>query len=206
MVVHTIAIWFIAVATIACSCLPHHALACQVCYAAGPASLATSALVRRPLGNSPTGLTFAALHRSLQRQPVATAATIIVLRRVAVLVHQKRLRTFVLTEQKEIASDGSDPDDPSNVGEDAAQTIPDPTSALMIGTIGFYKRIISPLLPPACRFVPTCSQYGVQAIEKYGPPKGCILIAWRLLRCSPIGGKGYDPPKWPPVPFQYSSY
>lgn len=81
-----------------------------------------------------------------------------------------------------------------------------PMSAAMIGTIGIYKNWISPLLPPACRFVPTCSQYGVQAIEQYGPSKGVLLTAWRLMRCSPIGGKGYDPPKWPPVSFTYSSY
>ena len=79
-------------------------------------------------------------------------------------------------------------------------------STAMIATIGFYKEIISPILPPACRFVPTCSQYGVQAIERFGPTRGVILIAWRLLRCSPVGGKGYDPPKWPPVAFTYSSY
>jgi uncharacterized protein len=64
-------------------------------------------------------------------------------------------------------------------------------SVAMIATIGVYKKIISPLLPPACRFVPTCSSYGVQAIQEFGPTKGCILIAWRLLRCSPLGGKGY---------------
>jgi uncharacterized protein len=79
-------------------------------------------------------------------------------------------------------------------------------SAAMIGAIGFYKNFISPLLPPACRFVPTCSQYGVQAIKEFGPTKGAILTSWRLLRCSPLGGKGYDPPKWPPVPYTYSSY
>jgi uncharacterized protein len=79
-------------------------------------------------------------------------------------------------------------------------------SVAMIATIGFYKKIISPLLPPACRFVPTCSSYGVQAIQDFGPTKGCILIAWRILRCSPIGGKGYDPPRWPPVFYTYSSY
>lgn len=80
------------------------------------------------------------------------------------------------------------------------------SSMMMIITIGFYKDWISPLLPPACRFVPTCSQYGVQSIQTYGPLKGVILIIWRLLRCSPIGGKGYDPPKWPPVSYTYSSY
>mmetsp|Transcript_270 Transcript_270/g.365 ORF Transcript_270/g.365 Transcript_270/m.365 type:complete len:219 (+) Transcript_270:79-735(+) len=79
-------------------------------------------------------------------------------------------------------------------------------SASMVGTIGFYKNFISPLLPPACRFLPTCSQYGVQAIEEFGPSKGVALIAWRLLRCSPFGGRGYDPPKWPPVSYTYGSY
>lgn len=79
-------------------------------------------------------------------------------------------------------------------------------AAGMVGAIGFYKNFISPLLPPACRFLPTCSQYGVQAIEEFGPEKGLILIAWRLMRCSPFGGRGYDPPKWPPVAYNYGSY
>lgn len=79
-------------------------------------------------------------------------------------------------------------------------------SSAAIGALRFYKGFISPLLPPACRFVPTCSQYGVQAIQEFGTMQGCVLIAWRLLRCSPLGGKGYDPPKWPPVPYTYSSY
>jgi hypothetical protein len=79
-------------------------------------------------------------------------------------------------------------------------------SAVMIGAIGFYKKVISPALPPACRFVPTCSSYGVQAIQEFGPAKGLILIAWRILRCTPVGGRGYDPPKWPPVFYTYSSY
>lgn len=63
-------------------------------------------------------------------------------------------------------------------------------SQSMIMAIGFYKQFISPLLPPACRFLPTCSQYGVQAITEFGPTKGVILTAWRLARCSPLGGKG----------------
>ena len=76
----------------------------------------------------------------------------------------------------------------------------------MIMAIGFYKKWISPILPPACRFLPTCSQYGVQAIKEYGPTKGVILTAWRLARCSPSGGRGYDPPIWPPVAYNYGSY
>jgi putative membrane protein insertion efficiency factor len=82
----------------------------------------------------------------------------------------------------------------------------DPVSGSMVATIGFYKNIISPLLPPACRFLPTCSQYGVEAIERFGPMKGTILTAWRILRCSPFGGRGYDPPCWPPVFYTYGSY
>lgn len=79
-------------------------------------------------------------------------------------------------------------------------------SGSMIMAIGFYKEWISPLLPPACRFLPTCSQYGVQAIKEFGPNKGLILTAWRLARCSPFGGRGYDPPQWPPVAYTYGSY
>jgi putative membrane protein insertion efficiency factor len=76
----------------------------------------------------------------------------------------------------------------------------------MIMAIGFYKKWISPILPPACRFLPTCSQYGVQAIKEYGPSRGVLLTAWRLARCSPFGGRGYDPPRWPPVAYNYGSY
>ena len=50
------------------------------------------------------------------------------------------------------------------------------------------------------------TKLGVQAIQEFGPAKGGILTAWRLLRCSPFGGRGYDPPKWPPVPYNYGSY
>ena len=98
-----------------------------------------------------------------------------------------------------------DDQDRDDAGPDTQEDVPSMSSA-MIATIGIYKNFISPLLPPACRFVPTCSQYGVQAIKEYGPNKGVILTSWRILRCSPFGGKGYDPPKWPPVSYTYSSY
>lgn len=68
----------------------------------------------------------------------------------------------------------------------------------MIGMIRVYKNSISPMLPPNCRFVPTCSSYGLEAIEKFGPWKGGLLTTWRILRCNPTGGAGYDPPIWPP--------
>lgn len=59
--------------------------------------------------------------------------------------------------------------------------------------IYFYKYYISPLKPPSCRFTPTCSEYAVQALKKYGPVKGLYLAVRRILRCHPWGGSGYDP-------------
>ena len=64
----------------------------------------------------------------------------------------------------------------------------------LIGAIRFYQRAISPGLPPRCRFVPTCSKYALEAIEKYGPWKGGALAVRRFLRCHPFyKGNFYDP-------------
>ena len=56
-----------------------------------------------------------------------------------------------------------------------------------------YKRLLSPLLPQACRFHPTCSVYAVEAIDRHGPFKGSYLAARRLLRCHPFHPGGFDP-------------
>ena len=64
---------------------------------------------------------------------------------------------------------------------------------LLILPIRFYQKYISPLKPPTCRFTPTCSQYAIEAIRKHGPFKGLYLAVWRILRCNPWGGSGYDP-------------
>ena len=56
-----------------------------------------------------------------------------------------------------------------------------------------YKRWISPLLPPACRFTPSCSEYAIEALTKHGLLAGLGLTAWRLLRCNPLSRGGYDP-------------
>jgi putative membrane protein insertion efficiency factor len=56
-----------------------------------------------------------------------------------------------------------------------------------------YQILLSPLLPPACRFFPSCSHYAIQAFEKHGLLRGTHLAAWRLLRCQPFGRGGYDP-------------
>jgi putative membrane protein insertion efficiency factor len=66
-------------------------------------------------------------------------------------------------------------------------------SYIFIGLIYFYKTAISPHTPASCRFVPTCSQYALEAIKKYGPFKGGWLALRRILRCNPWGKSGYDP-------------
>lgn len=57
----------------------------------------------------------------------------------------------------------------------------------------FYRAAISPMLPPSCRFTPTCSEYALEALKKHGPVKGSYLTIRRILRCHPWGGSGYDP-------------
>lgn len=64
---------------------------------------------------------------------------------------------------------------------------------MMLAMLRFYKRNISPMLPPCCRFEPTCSVYAMQAIEKYGALKGGWLALKRILRCNPFHPGGYDP-------------
>ena len=64
---------------------------------------------------------------------------------------------------------------------------------LMLGLIQFYRYAISPLIPPRCRYTPTCSQYALEAVQKYGALKGGWLAAKRIARCHPLGGCGHDP-------------
>jgi putative membrane protein insertion efficiency factor len=56
-----------------------------------------------------------------------------------------------------------------------------------------YQYTISPLIPDSCRFYPTCSRYSLEALDTHGVIKGLILSAWRIMRCNPWGGHGYDP-------------
>ncbi|WP_100099098.1 MULTISPECIES: membrane protein insertion efficiency factor YidD [Snodgrassella] len=64
---------------------------------------------------------------------------------------------------------------------------------LLLGLIRFYQYAISPLLPPRCRYSPTCSQYAVLALQKYGVFRGSWLAIKRICRCHPWGGCGHDP-------------
>jgi putative membrane protein insertion efficiency factor len=64
---------------------------------------------------------------------------------------------------------------------------------VFIYLIKFYQMIISPLFPSVCRFTPSCSEYAIQAYNKYGVFKGTAKTIWRILRCNPFSKGGYDP-------------
>ena len=64
---------------------------------------------------------------------------------------------------------------------------------VVIATLGFYKRFLSPVLPSACRYRPTCSEYMLEAVDKYGVPRGVWMGTLRLLRCHPFREGGFDP-------------
>jgi len=64
---------------------------------------------------------------------------------------------------------------------------------LLLTLIKFYRSAISPYTAPSCKYTPTCSQYGLEAIERFGALKGSALTIWRILRCNPFSKGGYDP-------------
>jgi hypothetical protein len=67
---------------------------------------------------------------------------------------------------------------------------------ILLGIVGCYRRFLSPLKRhPTCRFLPTCSEYAVEAIHRHGAGRGLGLALRRVLRCNPFGGSGYDPVK-----------
>ena len=63
----------------------------------------------------------------------------------------------------------------------------------LVFLVKIYQRIISPLFPPTCRYTPTCSEYAIQSLKKYGIIKGVYLSIKRIVNCHPWGGSGYDP-------------
>lgn len=65
--------------------------------------------------------------------------------------------------------------------------------AVFIWLIRFYRAEISPRTRPSCKYIPTCSEYGLEAVERFGALKGGMLTLWRLLRCNPWSRGGYDP-------------
>ena len=83
-------------------------------------------------------------------------------------------------------------------GEDG----PGGVSGTAVSFLKWYKRTISPLIPPGCRYIPTCSEYAIQSFKQFDVPQATTLTAWRLVRCNPLHLKGYgygvDAPCWPP--------
>jgi putative membrane protein insertion efficiency factor len=70
-----------------------------------------------------------------------------------------------------------------------------PRAALLVLLRG-YKWALSPILPPACRYVPTCSEYAAEAVDRYGVFRGLAMAMWRVLRCHPFVRGGFDPVQW----------
>ena len=64
---------------------------------------------------------------------------------------------------------------------------------VLLALIKFYRSAISPYTAPRCKYTPTCSQYGLEAIERFGALRGSALTIWRILRCNPFSKGGYDP-------------
>ena len=64
---------------------------------------------------------------------------------------------------------------------------------LVLAALRFYKSAVSPMLPPACRYTPTCSEYAMEAVERFGVARGLFLATRRLLSCNPWSRGGYDP-------------
>jgi putative membrane protein insertion efficiency factor len=64
---------------------------------------------------------------------------------------------------------------------------------LLLSLIQVYRKGVSPYTPPCCRYIPTCSQYAIQAIEKYGAARGLWMAVKRIVRCNPLHRGGYDP-------------
>ena len=61
------------------------------------------------------------------------------------------------------------------------------------GAVRFYQLVLSPIIPPRCRHLPTCSDYAIEALRVHGLLRGGWLAAWRIVRCNPLGTSGYDP-------------
>ncbi|CAD7701509.1 unnamed protein product [Ostreobium quekettii] len=103
-----------------------------------------------------------------------------------------------LHEDPETTGKGGDLGKP--YGEDSQEEEGEDSAGVRaaLAALRFYKSAISPLLPPSCRYIPTCSEYAMESYKTYGCAKGTVLTAWRLSRCNPFGGRGYDPPQWPP--------
>ncbi|MCH5347200.1 MAG: membrane protein insertion efficiency factor YidD [Muribaculaceae bacterium] len=79
------------------------------------------------------------------------------------------------------------------VGKPSKDAVVKALRTIYLLPVYFYRACISPMLPPSCRYTPTCSRYAIEAVTRHGIFKGTWLAARRILRCHPWGGSGYDP-------------
>ncbi|CAJ1411332.1 unnamed protein product, partial [Effrenium voratum] len=80
----------------------------------------------------------------------------------------------------------SQPPEPPEPEPEPAEESPEPVAWFLLSLLRLYRQAISPLLPPNCRFAPSCSRYGIEAVQRYGAGQGGVLLIWRLIRCSPL--------------------
>ncbi len=93
---------------------------------------------------------------------------------------------------------------PGTGRDGSARSVPDSRSPVLwrlprlalVGVVRLYQGAVSPWLPATCRYTPTCSEYAVLALRRYGAVRGSVLAVWRIARCNPWGGHGHDPPRW----------
>ncbi|CAE7723973.1 unnamed protein product [Symbiodinium pilosum] len=104
------------------------------------------------------------------------------------LVNKMFCNREVIKAVKEVPADELEETSPDTDKEDeeAADVEGSWASDLLLAILRFYRKFISPLLPPNCRYVPSCSRYGIEVVKRYGALKGSVLFAWRLLRCTPL--------------------
>ncbi len=76
---------------------------------------------------------------------------------------------------------------------------------VLISVLRLYKRWISPMLLPSCRYVPSCSEYAMEAVDRFGAVRGSAMAVWRICRCHPFAKGGYDPVQGPEYRVQSSS-
>lgn len=89
---------------------------------------------------------------------------------------------------------------PDTTGMSTARAMWEWRTVPLLAPIWVYKRYVSPVMPPACRHIPTCSEYCFQALRQRGIAQGSLIGLWRLLRCQPFGTSGFDPVeafRWP---------
>lgn len=74
----------------------------------------------------------------------------------------------------------------------------------LLTALRMYKRLVSPMFLPACRYVPSCSEYAQEAIERYGALRGSMKAVWRVLRCHPLARGGFDPVEHPHIGHEHA--